>query len=415
MKIFHTSDWHLGNTLLGYSRLKEFEDFLNWLLEQMEREKPDALLICGDVFDTPTPSDGARELYCDFLSRADATGCRHIIVTAGNHDSAAQLEVTRPLLERYNCTLVTRLTTASADTCLVPLKDAAGQEKALICAVPYLRVAEVSLPAPAEDEEARKSSYTRGIAAVYEAVGQHAEAWKANHPDCPVIGMGHLCVTGIDKTASTRDIIGTESSVNADIFPAAFDYTALGHIHKPSGAPDTRLRYCGSPLPMGMDEGRYGHKLLIIETEGCRCRTRALPVPRFVQMEQRPCSSEEDLRRTAAELRELVRTEGRPVWLELPYAGAVPTLSAVRTLMHELLTKDEMPVLHVRRDDKTPAHSERQAEAPETTLDNYTPLNLFERRMAEYAAEHPDLTPEKQAEMLEMFRTLLAENSFETL
>lgn len=408
MKFFHTSDWHLGNRLLGHSRSEEFRQFLNWLLEQMESEKPDALLISGDIFDTATPSESARELYCDFLSRADATGCRRIIVTAGNHDSAAQLEVTGPLLARYHSTLVARLTSKTAEDCLIPVTDAEGREKALICAVPYLRVGEVSLPAPADDEAARKSSYTRGIAAVYEAVGACAAAWKEANPGCPVIGMGHLCVTGIDKTASTRDIIGTDSSVNADIFPDVFDYTALGHIHKPSGEPDTRHRYCGSPLAMGMDEGAYEHKLLILETEGTRCRTRELPVPRFTQMVQRRCHSEEEVRRTAAELRELVRTEGHPLWLDMAYAGATPSVHAIRTLLTELLPEEEVPVTHVHPGDSA-APGERQAEPPETTLDNYSPLTLFERRMAEFAAEHPDLTDDKQADMRELFRSILAQ------
>lgn len=408
MKFFHTSDWHLGNRLLGQSRTAEFRQFLDWLLEQMEAERPDALLISGDIFDTGSPSEGARELYCDFLSRADATGCRRIIVAAGNHDSPSQLEVTSPLLKRYNSNLISRLRAKTAESCLIPITDENGEERALVCAVPFLRVSEVSLPSTEDDTEGRKTSYTRGIAAVYTAVGELAEAWKEAHPGCPVIGMGHLTVNGIDKTASTHDIVGTLSGVSADIFPAAFDYTALGHIHKPSGAADARARYSGSPLPMGMDEGQYEHSILIVETEGCRCRARALPVPRFTQMVQRRCGSEEDVRRLAAEVQEMVRTDGHPVWLELLYGGVTPSVSGVRALLSELLPEEVVPVRHVHRDPDAHTASAAHEEEPEVSLDQYSPQTLFERRLGEYAAEHPDLTEAQQQELRALFSGVLA-------
>lgn len=409
MKIIHTSDWHLGNRLLGHSRGEEYRQFLDWLLLELQREQADALLISGDIFDNGTPGDAVRKMYCDFLSRADATGCRHIIVTAGNHDSVAQLEVTRPLLERYHCTLVTHLNHDTAASCLVPLHDAAGNECALVCAVPYLRVADVALPAEADDEESRRTAYTRGIAQLYAAVGEKAAAWQASHPGCPVIGMGHLSVSGVIPTASTHNIVGTLYAVEAGVMPAVFNYTALGHIHRPTEDPAATCRYSGSPLAMGMDEGTYTHSLCVVETQGTACTVRQLPVPAFTQMVQCRCASEAELHAYAVEWQTRLLTDTRPLWLELIYSGGDLSLNAVSRYLAEQLPETQVPVRLVRKEAgrSLPAVSAPTDEAA-ITLEHYTPQHLFERRMAEYAAEHPELSAEKQAELAEMFRSLLA-------
>ena len=102
MKIIATSDWHLGNLFHGNDRLEEHRDFLSWLLERLEEERPDALLVAGDVFDNGNPSAAAQEAYYEFL--ADATQrCpgMTIVITAGNHDSASRLEAPRALLSRH--------------------------------------------------------------------------------------------------------------------------------------------------------------------------------------------------------------------------------------------------------------------------------------------------------------------------
>ena len=102
MKILATSDWHLGNLFHGNDRLPEHKHFLQWLLVQIAEQKPDALLVAGDIFDNGNPSAAAQTVYYEFL--ADATHLcpnMQIIITAGNHDSASRLEAPRPLLARY--------------------------------------------------------------------------------------------------------------------------------------------------------------------------------------------------------------------------------------------------------------------------------------------------------------------------
>lgn len=82
MKIISTSDWHIGNLFHGNDRLPEHKHFLKWLLTQIEEQRPDALLVAGDVFDNSNPSAAAQSAYYEFL--ADATqACPHMqIITA---------------------------------------------------------------------------------------------------------------------------------------------------------------------------------------------------------------------------------------------------------------------------------------------------------------------------------------------
>ena len=102
MKVLHTSDWHLGRTLCGRKRYREFESFLDWLVKTIQQEQVDVLLIAGDVFDTCAPSHRAQELYYRFLCHVAASSCRHIVIIAGNHDSPSFLNAPKALLRVLN-------------------------------------------------------------------------------------------------------------------------------------------------------------------------------------------------------------------------------------------------------------------------------------------------------------------------
>lgn len=341
MKIIHTSDWHLGNRLMDSSRKDEFNAFIQHILRIVEEEKPDALLLAGDVFDNTTPSDQIQQLYCDFLSKAHAAGCGTVIVTAGNHDGVTQLGVTRPLLELHHAHVVTNLTVETAADCLVEIPGADGQPLGLVCAVPFLRVNEVSVKADVDDEEGRKNSYVNGIKAVYDRVAELAAEWKAAHPGCPVVAMGHLAVSNVPVTDSTRRLIGTVEAVQEGIFSPVFDYVALGHIHKGYG--EGRIRYCGSPLAMGMDEAAHPHRVLVWE-DGT---VREIPVPEFTLFRTAQCANRAEVEALIQSLAAQSKDQGKPVWLQLEYSATDIT----RTEIEELLKQhaDAIPVYRLKR------------------------------------------------------------------
>ncbi len=398
MRVLHTSDWHLGNRLMEQSRQAEFAAFLDWLLELMKEQQVEALLVSGDVFDSTTPSDRARELYCDFLSRADATGCRATIITAGNHDSALQLRATAPLLARHHAHVVPSLRVEDATRCLIPLHDASGQEAALVAAVPFLRAAEVARRVPAEDAAARASAYIDGIADVYAAVAEAVRGWKAASPtraSLPVMAMGHLSLGGATATDSTRPVtIGTVEAVSSAMFDPVFDYVALGHLHQPSVHGGGRLRYCGSPLPMGFDEAALPHEVLLVDLSPACCEVTPLPVPAFALYEEATCSTPEEVESLLTRVKEEAEepcctAEGAsplPVWLKLCYSGADRSLRELSALLASRAEECHLRSFRTMRPETALPATAPEGEAAEgaPSLREMEPHQLFARRLAEW-------------------------------
>lgn len=381
MKIIHTSDWHLGNRLMDSSRKDEFNAFIQRMLHIVEEEKPDALLLAGDVFDNATPSDQIQQLYCDFLSKAHAAGCGTVIVTAGNHDGVTQLGVTRPLLELHHAHVVTNLTVETAADCLVEIPGADGQPLGLVCAVPFLRVNEVSVKAGVDDEEGRKNSYVNGIKAVYDRVAELAAEWKAAHPGCPVIAMGHLAVSNVPVTDSTRRLIGTVEAVQEGIFSPVFDYVALGHIHKGYG--EGRIRYCGSPLAMGMDEAAHPHRVLVWE-DGA---VREIPMPEFTLFRTAQCANRAEVEALIQSLAAQSEDQDKPVWLQMEYSATDIT----RTEIEELLKQHAaaIPVYRLRRM-ADPAGNPGDTIDGDVRLRQMSPNDVFKLKLKDFALEEDD-------------------------
>ena len=107
MKVIHTSDWHIGQTLHQYSRDEEHKYFFNQLKDIILEEKPDALIVSGDIFHSATPTVVSQRLYYHTLVElSQLYDDLQIIVTAGNHDSPSRLEAPRELWEAFNVTVV---------------------------------------------------------------------------------------------------------------------------------------------------------------------------------------------------------------------------------------------------------------------------------------------------------------------
>ena len=147
MKLIHTADWHLGNTFHGYDRTQEHRHFLDWLLDRLREQQPDALIVSGDIYDTPNPSAAAEELLYDFLLQAtDAVRGLQVVIIAGNHDSAGRIDAPASLLKRHNIyvrgTLPLREDgqTPDYEHLVLPLSRRDNEEAELVClAVPFLR------------------------------------------------------------------------------------------------------------------------------------------------------------------------------------------------------------------------------------------------------------------------------------
>lgn len=270
MKILHTADWHLGQFFHEYDRTYEHQRFLSWLVAVLQQEQIDVLLISGDVFDLSNPSAASVKLFYTFLNQATSISPHlQIIITAGNHDSAARLESPKPLLESSNIHivgLVEKKEDGSIDyeKLIVPLKDKAGAINAWCLAVPFLRMGDYPAIPDAENP------YASGVAAFYaEAYGCACAKKQANEP---IICMGHLHaqqtdMTDVDKSVE-RAIMGGVECIAATALPEDIRYVALGHIHKAQRiGGNEHIRYCGSPIPMSFSELNYKHQVIVFELE----------------------------------------------------------------------------------------------------------------------------------------------------
>lgn len=190
LRLLHTSDWHLGQELHGLPRDREHQAFLDWLLDTMEQQAVDALLVTGDVFDSQNPPVSAQRRLYDFLARAKRQRPDlDIVIIGGNHDSATRLEAPDAILRPFDVTVIGSLPRDPADA-LVTLTDADGRPRAMVCAVPFLRMAD--LP-PLKESDGNRDPLIDGVRAVYERFIAHARAAAG---DLPLIVTGHCYMSG---------------------------------------------------------------------------------------------------------------------------------------------------------------------------------------------------------------------------
>ncbi|GAB6284891.1 MAG: exonuclease SbcCD subunit D C-terminal domain-containing protein [Methanoregula sp.] len=317
MKILHTSDWHLGSTIHGKRRYQEYEAFLSWLLVCVETEKIDVILISGDIFDTTNPGTRSIEQYFNFLGRIPRAQCRHIVVTAGNHDSPSLLNAPKELLRTLNIHAIGSITEEIDDEILI-LRDAHGVPSLLVCAVPYLRDRDIRLVEAGEETEVKTQKLLLGIEDHYRRVCERAIGIRDQvNPAIPIIAMGHLFAAGgstVDGDGVRELYIGNLVRVDGGMVPASVDYCALGHLHSPQKVNGCeKIRYCGAPVPMGFSESGDGKSVTSVEfDETGQVVIREIPVPQFLAL----ASIRGDLDTILSRLDALKR-ENKPVWVEI--------------------------------------------------------------------------------------------------
>ncbi|WP_028104112.1 exonuclease SbcCD subunit D C-terminal domain-containing protein [Pseudoduganella violaceinigra] len=298
MRLLHTSDWHLGQSLHNFDRHYEHQRFLDWLLDTIVSEQADALLVAGDIFDNANPSAASQRQLYTFLQQARARAPQlDIVVIAGNHDSPGRIEAPGPLLEVHGTTVIgyphrDADGNIAMERLLVPLTGKDGAIGAWVLAVPFLRHGDVPRlePVPAAERDAEPAPqpdpYLAGIAELYRQALQLASARAGTGQ--AIIAMGHChMVNGTMSADSERRIVigGTEMLPSA-IFPPPIAYAALGHLHLAQQVgPHAHIRYCGSPIPLSFAETSYPHQVLRIDLrDGQASEIKALPIPRAVQL-----------------------------------------------------------------------------------------------------------------------------------
>ena len=260
MKIIHTGDWHLGHRLYNYDNTEEEDHFLLLLADLVAKEQPDALVVCGDVFDTGAPGNDVARRFTDRLLEIQSR-CPEMVtvVIAGNHDSYSRLVVDEALWRRCRVHVFG-----------VPAEDESGLAdfakniveipgKGVIAAVPFCHPRNFPSVAGVAGEN-RDANYFEGLA---KYVADHSER-------LPAVLVAHLAVKGdIDLRGHDRTlIVGGEECVGLSKLGLSYDYIALGHIHCPQWIKGERkvARYCGTPRAIRFDE-TYNHGVDVVTVE----------------------------------------------------------------------------------------------------------------------------------------------------
>lgn len=260
MKIIHTSDWHLGARLHEEDRSEEQKEFLEWLLNLIESEKPDALVLAGDVFDVKAPSPAAQKLYYGFLARVVKSGaCGKVVVVAGNHDNAGLLAAPANLLGELDISVVARAQGDAVSGEIVEVKDSSGVTGLVVAAVPFMYEAELANFGADEvdDNATREARIAAGWRRHYTDVIAAARAKASN---VPLVVTGHCTAANAELSDAESERGRRIGGIDAyDVSPLdAADYVALGHLHKPQPVKghEAKMFYSGSPLRMSFDEAK---------------------------------------------------------------------------------------------------------------------------------------------------------------
>ncbi|GGY20110.1 exonuclease subunit SbcD [Paludibacterium paludis] len=377
MRLLHTSDWHLGQHFMGKTRHAEHQAFLDWLIDEVRERAVDAVIVAGDVFDTGTPPSYARELYNRLVVALHETGTA-LVVLGGNHDSAATLGESRPLLSCLGATVVPGVEEDTARQVLV-LGQRDGSPGAIVCAVPFIRARDVMQSRAGQSADDKQLSLQDAIHRHYRTVYRLAcERRDELGLPLPIVATGHLTTVGASAGESVREIyVGALEAFPTASFPPA-DYLALGHIHRPQKVGGfEHIRYCGSPIPLGFDEAGQQKEVLLVDLDASGLTgVTPLPVPRFQELVS--------VKGNLATLREVIEDAAKqgdetvPVWLEVvvaadDYLADLP--SRIQTMTEGL----PVEVLRIRRERGNAAAT--LASDPGMTLDELTPFEVFARRL----------------------------------
>lgn len=252
-----------------------------FLLGAIRDYQVDTLIVAGDIFDSAHPPQSAVALYYDFISKLHATTHCSMVVTSGNHDSPAHLEAPREVLAALRVHVVGSLPKKIEDTLIVlPNLDA---PKLVVAAIPFLRDRDLRTGGAGLSADAIQQLLRHGIQKRYAQAAKAGARWKRQ--GAALLAMGHLTAKGGKLSDSEREIhVGGLGTVGAEVFPSAFDYVALGHLHRPQqvGA-RAEIRYSGSPLPLSFSEAADEKEVRVLDFQAGKLAgdyPLLLPLPR---------------------------------------------------------------------------------------------------------------------------------------
>ncbi|MFC5529387.1 exonuclease SbcCD subunit D [Cohnella yongneupensis] len=286
MKFIHTADWHLGKLVQGVYMTEDQRFVLRQLIDEVERERPDAVIIAGDLYDRAVPPTEAVELLDELFAELVVGLGVPVLAISGNHDSPDRLAFGTRIMEARGLHLVGQL---GAEIKPVVLSDGDGEVHFHL--VPYADPAQVRF---AYGDEAIRT-HDEAMKAIVDRIEERMDK-QARH-----VFVGHAFVTPgatpQDNTSqSERPLsVGGAEHVHAEYY-RSFQYTALGHLHQAHHVGDERVRYAGSPLKYSISEEHHRKGYYVVELDGDGAIT----------VEQRLFAPVRDMRRVVAPVEVIV-------------------------------------------------------------------------------------------------------------
>jgi exonuclease SbcD len=275
-----------------------------------------------------------------------AAANRHVVVTAGNHDSPSFLNAPKELLRFLNVHVVGYASDPPADE-LIVLSGPDQEPWLIVCAIPYLRDRDIRTAEAGESVEDKERKIVEGIRTHYRLVCDAAEQKRAPlKKPIPIVAMGHLFAAGgqtVDGDGVRELYIGSLAQVRTDVFPASISYLALGHLHVPQAVGGSEfIRYCGSPLAIGFGEAEQQKSVVLVEFSGNTPTVTNVPVPRFQELK----TLRGEWQTIAGGIDELkARTSN--AWLEIVYEGD-EIAGNLRERLDEAITGTSLEILRVK-------------------------------------------------------------------
>ncbi len=246
MKLIHLSDLHIGKRINDFSMLDDQRYILAEILDIIDEQKPDAVLILGDVYDKPIPSAEAVQLVDSFLTRL-ADRDEPVFVISGNHDSAARIAFGSQLMRSRHVYM-----SPVFDGRLDPIELCDEYGPIDVYLLPFIRPADVRTCFP--DEDVTDYNQAMKVALAHNPI----DTSRRN------IILAHQFITGATTCESEEIRVGGLDTIDASLFDA-FDYVALGHLHVAQHVGRAEVRYCGTPLKYSFSEAKHAKSVTVVE------------------------------------------------------------------------------------------------------------------------------------------------------
>lgn len=248
MKLFHLSDLHIGKRVNEFSMIEDQKYILTQILYAADQEKPDGILISGDVYDRTIPTAEAVQVFDAFLTRLSEQKIP-VFIISGNHDSAERLAFGSSLMGKSGI-YFSKVYDGTVEK--IPMQDAYGT--VWIYLLPFLRPSTIRHTLPERAEEVQSAA---------DAVRIALEQTKIDEKERNVL-LAHQFVTGAKRCDAEELQVGDVDQIPAELF-ASFDYVALGHIHSPQKVGRETVRYCGAPLKYSFSEAGQEKSITVVK------------------------------------------------------------------------------------------------------------------------------------------------------